>query len=321
MSLLSGLLCTAWPRGAHAQDAPVIATPPSNVPLDQEREAMIERGLKLRQEAKDEEALASFQRAASIERDARILTQIAFAEQAMGRWADSYMHLTEALHDSGSTWIQEHRELLAQELKKIEGNIGRLDVRTNVAVAKLTIDGREVGNAPLAEPIVVTAGAVVISAHSSGYLSTTRRVPVHAGALSRVELILVPEPVLQRTETIRVQREEERVVRRPVWLYVAGAGAAISLSALGPWLRGNKLTEDLEKDCGTFGSCPVRFPRDEDKIRNLDTATTTLLAGGLSVTALAVATYFLWPRTEHRSVQPTASITPGAVMLGARIVH
>jgi tetratricopeptide (TPR) repeat protein len=285
----------------------------------EDREALIDRGIVLRQQAKDDEALALFRRAAELRRDGRVLAQIAFAEQAMGRWGESHQHLVEALDDHTDPWIQEHREQLANELIKIDANVGRLDVRTNVAVAKLTIDGKEVGTSPLAEPLIVTAGAVVVSAQAAGYLSTTRRVPVHAGALSRVELILVPEPT-QRIE-VRLTRTEERIERRPVWLYVAGAGALVAISAIGPWVKAGKLTDGLKEECSAAESCGDRYQDDRDKVQRLDAATNVLLFTGLSTAVLAGAAYWLWPRREQRTIQPTAALSPQFMHLGARISY
>jgi hypothetical protein len=332
-------LCLGWSSGALGQaagDAPQVLAPgtdgtvsalPAAAPpsaqatpgADSERETLMEEGLRLRQDARDEQALATFERAATLGRDGRVLAQIAFAEQAMGRWADSYLHLREAISDASDPWVKERLAMLQEELKKIEANVGRLEVRTNVAVTKLTIDGKPVDASHLAAPFIVPTGSVVVSAEAPGYLPTTRHVPVYAGSLSRAELVLVNEPtVTQRAQPAR----DEQVLRNPVWLYVAGAGALASIASVAPWLRGDRMVDGLERDCSMITQCPKRIGEDEKKVERLDAATNALLFGGLSVAALSTASYFLFPRREQRvTVTASAWLVPSSFGLAARVVH
>lgn len=296
--------------------APATLDAPGAAPSESPREALIDRGIALREQARDEEALRVFQQAFALGRDGRVLAQIAFAEQAMGRWADAYLHLTASLAERADPWVEEHRALLASELQKVAQSVGRLDVRTNVAVAKLTVDGKEVGITPLSEPLIVTAGSVVVSAQASGYLPTTRHVTIYAGALSRTELVLVPEPTVARAASSERGR---RVVRNPAWLYVAGAGALTALSSIGPWVRASRLYDALRDDCSQPGSCLTRYPRDDAKIGRLDHATTALLAGGLTISAAATATYFLWTQREAPRVAPSAWLAPRAAGVEATL--
>lgn len=303
---------------AEAQaDGPTSST---GVAHSDQRESLIEHGLALRQQARDEEALATFLRAAAIERDGRVVAQIAFAEQAMGRWGESYLHLREALADRNNPWILEHAAALEAELERIRANTGRLEVITNVAVTKVTVDGKEVGFTPLAEPLVVTAGAVVVSAQAPGYLSTTRRVPVHSGALSRAELTLVPEPAVVRNTVVINRTETSQRERRSGWLYVAGAGALVSIASIGPWIRGENIKEHLEDNCSSPSSCSDSYQHDRDKVDRLDATTNGLLFGGIATSVAAAATYWLWPRSELR-VQPSAMITPQSFALSARMTR
>ena len=270
--------------------------------------------MRLRQEAQDEQALATFQRAALLGRDGRVLAQIAFAEQAIGRWADSYVHLREALADVANPWVQERKGMLQEELKKIEANVGRLEVRTNVAVSKLSIDGKPVDVSHLSEPFIVPTGSVVVSAEAAGYLPTTRHVPVYAGSLSRAELVLVNEPTVSQRAA---SPSEPRLSRNPTWLYVAGAGALVSIASVGPWVRGENLYQELEENCSQSDSCSDHYEEDEKKVGRLDAAHNALLYGGLSVAAVSTAAYFLFPRREQRT-SVTAWALPSSFGLSAR---
>src|SRR5436190_8859003 len=90
--------------------APAIAQAQTDDP-----DALIQQGLDLRREHRDDEALAVFRRSHELRPSARALAQIALAEQATGRWVDAREHLTEALA-MDDPWIAERRGPLGESL-------------------------------------------------------------------------------------------------------------------------------------------------------------------------------------------------------------
>lgn len=58
-------------------------------------ERAIDEGLALRQQSRDAEALAVFERAYAQHREPCLLAQVGFAEQALGRWRLAEEHLRE----------------------------------------------------------------------------------------------------------------------------------------------------------------------------------------------------------------------------------
>ena len=70
-----------------------------------EPELLVKQGLELRREHRDGEALDTFRRAYAAAPTPRVRVQIAFAEQALGRWVDAEADLQKALASADDAWI------------------------------------------------------------------------------------------------------------------------------------------------------------------------------------------------------------------------
>lgn len=149
------------------------------------------RGIALRKAGQDLEALAVFQTEWQATGALQALVQVALAEQALGRWVDAHRHLSEALAQQGDAWLMRHAEPLRAALAEIASKLGTLDVVCNVSGAELRFDGRLLGHAPLAAPVLVPAGRGALEVRSPAHFEVLRQVEIDAGALSRVEVNLV----------------------------------------------------------------------------------------------------------------------------------
>jgi tetratricopeptide (TPR) repeat protein len=84
-----------------------------------EADAAISKGVELRRQNKDEEALAQFQRAYKISATPRAKAQMGLAEQAIGRWADAERDLDEAMTQASDPWIIRQRAVLTEAMAVI----------------------------------------------------------------------------------------------------------------------------------------------------------------------------------------------------------
>lgn len=147
----AGLLVLVWSSIAVAQpDDP---------------DALIEAGVELRTQGRDEEALALFERAHEISPSPRALAQIALAEQALARFVAADRHLREALAAGGDSYIERHRRLLTSSLQAIDRNLVGVQP-TGPAGVRVRIRGDDVGTLPLRQPVYVEPGRVTIEAES-----------------------------------------------------------------------------------------------------------------------------------------------------------
>jgi len=164
-----------------------------------EADAAIKHGVELRRRGDDLRALEEFQRAQSLQRSARALAQIGFAEQALGRWREAEEHLGLALADMADPWIRRHREVIEHSRAVVAGHLGSLEVLGDPDGAELRIDGWPVGRLPLGRPVRVAAGRIGIELAADGYLAATRPVTITAGQLARETITLqkIAPPVVE----------------------------------------------------------------------------------------------------------------------------
>ena len=171
-----------------------------------EADAAIKHGVELRRRGDDLRALEAFQHACALQRSARALAQIGFAEQALGRWRDAEEHLGQALADSQGNdqgddqgkdqgyddngWIRRNRATIERSRALVAGHLGSLEVLGGPEGAELLVDGLVVGRLPLPRPLRVAAGSIGVEVRAAGYLPVSRPVTIAAGELSRETITL-----------------------------------------------------------------------------------------------------------------------------------
>ena len=153
-------------------------------------DALWERGVALRAERRDAEALAVFEQAHRESGSARTLAQVALAEQALGRWGAAGTHLDEALARPDA-WVHENQAALLSARAEIARRTGLLEVTVDHPGARIMVDGREVGRSPLAAPVIVTAGTVTLRVEKNGVV-VDRSVAVAVGQSAREDVALGP---------------------------------------------------------------------------------------------------------------------------------
>jgi tetratricopeptide (TPR) repeat protein len=164
---LSALLLLATPT-AHAQDP----------------EALYARGIQLREGGDDEAALEQFARAYALAPSGRLLAQMGFAEQALGRWPRAEEHLL-AAQAARTPWIVSHASVIQGALATIAARLGTVELIGGVAGARVRVDGEDRGTLPAAARVRVPAGSMVVEVQANGYFTYQRALQVAAGATVR----------------------------------------------------------------------------------------------------------------------------------------
>ena len=168
---------------------------PGTALADEPAAQLVSRGLELRRERRDAEALALFQAAFATSAQPMILAQIALAEQALGRWPAAEQDLTSALakHDS---WVEANRGALEKALTVIRAHLSWLAVTTNVESAELWLDNRNLGKVRAA-PWRVSAGTHELSLRLPDGRSAARSVPLAAGEREHFHLEFPKNPAFE----------------------------------------------------------------------------------------------------------------------------
>ncbi|HET6148905.1 MAG TPA: PEGA domain-containing protein [Polyangia bacterium] len=156
-------------------------------------EKLLRHGIELRKSGNDEQALEAFRAAYALRPTPRARAQVGLAEQALGRWVDAERDLMGAFEPPGDPWIVKNSAVLRGALAAIRHHLGSLQVVGSPAGAHVRVDDREVGVLPLARPVRVTAGQVVVSVSAPGHIEVSRKVDVVADHLAREAFTLHAE--------------------------------------------------------------------------------------------------------------------------------
>ncbi len=165
----------------------VVAAPGSS---GAQADKLIAEGVELRQAGKTEEALPLFRKAHELSGSPRALAQWGLAEAALSRWLDAETHLTAALATQGDRWIDGNREAIERTLVTVTGKLGWLELAVKPPGARVRVNNQDLGRAPLARALRLTAGPANVEIESMGYQSVSRTLTVGAGGTTRVAIEL-----------------------------------------------------------------------------------------------------------------------------------
>lgn len=316
---------------------------------------LVDEGLKLRTEGRDAEALGRFEAAYAKRKEPRTLVQIALAEQALGRWEPAHAHLSEALSRRDDAWINQRRGPLDGALKRIESELGGLEVVSNVPGSAVWMNGREVGSSPLSRPILVLPGSVAIRVQAAGHLPFEQTVEVSRGKQARVVADLKAEPAPKLAAAPVVQPHAEPAVAaaepasrvpepmaatedlaparnvapptetgtRPVWrrpsvlLGVAGMGVASIVAAGATYAVAGKKTNSLKKDCYEVACDDDEREERRGNVKTLDRTSQALLGLGLTAVVGSGITYLIAHLREKDAKAESSGAAP--ITVGAAL--
>jgi hypothetical protein len=257
---------------------------------DEDAEALIAKGVELREKGKDEEALVLFKKAYSKTPSPRARAQVALAEQALGMWVAAETDLVAALATESDPWIAKNRAALDGALGVIRRHIGALEIR-GADGAEVLVDGAPVGVASPGASFRVEAGKRTLEVRSKGHHPTTRSVEVPAGGVARETISLVAISNADAPGagggagggTIRVGDDDPgRGQRLLAWAFIGTGGALLATGGVGLLIRKN-IVDDYNANCPGLGAAQPAGC--EDKVESSRTWNTvsivSLVAGGV----------------------------------------
>ena len=276
-----------------------VAAPPD--PAEQ----LIEQGVKLRTEGKYAEALELFTKAHAASPSARTLAQIGLAEGSLRRWVDAEAHISAALAEHNTPWIENrrNREALEQALSSVRGHIGTVLV-VGPRGAEVSVEGKVVGRLPLAAPLRVAEGTTHVRGTALGHKPVDVEAAVAGGAETTVMLELGPDVPPPFSAPII---DDEPPPPRTTWRSWTGTSllvaSAAALVAGGVWLA-----------VDGRGTCDA--PTGARCLHVYDTKTQGWIALGVgAAVGVAGGGLLLW---EGKRSETRISLAPGLLMFGRR---
>jgi hypothetical protein len=183
LALSTTLLAGVLPSAALAQ--------PSEASESGRRDARerFDRGLKLFNDGDNPGALAEFKRAYELIPNPLVLYNIGLVYAAMGRPVEAVDALDKVLASTGV--LTGERLTRAKQTRDEQAlRVGKLSIITNVPAA-IEIDNVEVGQTPLAAPLLVAGGVHVVGVVASGYAPMRKEVTLAGGTTAEVKLDLI----------------------------------------------------------------------------------------------------------------------------------
>lgn len=261
---------------------------------DAETEKLITRGVALREQGKDDEALAVFKKALDKSpSSARARAQVALAEQALGMWvaADADLSLALAADDP---WIAKNRSALEGALAVVRRHVGSLEVRGPEG-AEVFLDGVRLGTLPGAAPFRAEAGRRSLEVRAKGFHSTERTIEVPANGVARETVTLEPLSPSESSHEPSGKGSAPGVVvvtpdtgasqRLLGWIFV-GTGGALLVAGGAALLVRQGYVNDYNDNCNGIGA--TQTPDCQSKIDSSHTWMTVSLVGLIAGGAFAI---------------------------------
>ncbi len=300
-----------------AWSSPALAVTP-----EEEADALIARGIELREQHKDDEALALFKSALAKSPTPRARAQVALAEQALGLWVLAETDLAVALSSPSDPWIAKNQAALEGAIAIVRRHLGSLDVRGQEG-AEVVLDGVPLATLPLREPLRVEAGRRTLEVRAKGFYSVARTLEVPAGGIAResVTLVVAPpdaDPNGRLGDRTVIDPDPGRTQRLLGWTLV-GTGGALGITGTVAILVRKGIVDDYNTSCPGIGAAqPATCDEKIDSARTwLTVSIVTFVAGGIFlVGGLTLAA------TAPRAPTPTTAFgcapSVGGVMCGGR---
>ncbi len=276
--------------------------------------------------------LTEFERAYELRPSPLLCLHIGRVALELRQFARSYVAFAQflATETPGDPMHAEKRTEAEAMVRDLAPRIAHLRLETNVPGARLSIDEELIGEAPLAEPIVLDTGTYRVRASKPGFAALTREISLAGGDNSTVRLDLeafepLPPPaVVERPVLVPAPVAEKRaappatLMTRGLW---AGFGVAAALAVAGgvTGIYALKTAADLDRERFRGPSAKQDFADDSDRVRAL--ALTSDVLFGAALVSAQVTLVLVLVRARHPSrsgMRVSGALQPrGVVIEGA----
>jgi hypothetical protein len=139
-----------------------------------------------------QQAIVEFRRAYDLMPHYTVLYNIGQAYVALGKPVEAVDTYTRYLEEGAERVNKARRAEVESELSRQKAKIGEVTLRVEPPGARVSVDGKDVGEAPLEQPVRLAAGNHTIEASLVGHEPAARQVSVVGQGQETVELVLRP---------------------------------------------------------------------------------------------------------------------------------
>lgn len=278
--------------------------------VEREADQLIRRGVALRTEGKEREALDEFRRAFALSPSPRARGQMGLAEKSLRLYVEAAASLDAALAANDDPWVIRNREALELARRLVAKQLSAVLVRSNVA-AELWLNGRKVADLPMTEPVRVLAGEARFEVRARGHQTARLERMLIAGEQAEVGVELSPLTVVEpRTPLPPAPPDQGEAPSLAPWMYgsfaLAGVGLGIGMG-LGIYALDRKAARDAI--CPDAERCPTTegVALDDAARDAANGATAAFVVGGAALAAGVVLLILDLTAPEGAALEVTAA--------------
>jgi hypothetical protein len=182
LALVCATAAVSVPRAARAADTA-------------EANRHFQLGVELYDEGKFEEALIEFERAYEIAPHPLVLYNLAGTHRELSHYGAAIEYYERFLKEGEGAVGADLLARGKQELAALRARVGTIEVTVDREGAEISVDGRKVGDAPLARPLVLGPGRYTITVGMPGGRVETRVVTLASRQEAKVDITLGPDRV------------------------------------------------------------------------------------------------------------------------------
>lgn len=169
------------------------AAQPSADPVLDEARAHFQKGVDFYAEGDLDAARVELERAYALQPTYRLLFNLGQVAYEQREYAAAEQYFRDYLEQGGDDIEPSRRREVERDLERLQERVSNVRITSNVAQAKLFVDGREVGRAPMTEPLRISAGRRLLRAEAPGRAPVSREVDVVGGEDRTFELRFGPD--------------------------------------------------------------------------------------------------------------------------------
>jgi hypothetical protein len=164
-----------------------------------EGRAHFQRGVQFYKENDFRAALIEFKRAYEAAPNYKVLYNLGQTNLELQDYAAALTSFRKYLDEGGKDVPRDRRTQVDGEIRKLEGRVARVTIKSNIEGADVLVDDVLVGKTPLASPVLVSAGRRKIAVSKAGSGQQSRTVDVAGGDDASVDLEIATQPTTTTT--------------------------------------------------------------------------------------------------------------------------
>ena len=309
---LTVLTPTAFAQGtSHAQSTP-------SAEAKAEASSHFRRGADLFQDGLYRPALVELKRAYEIAPNYRVLYNIGQTHMALGEFVEAIQAYEEFLRQGGSEIDPARRADLQAQLEHLRKNTARLAIHVSHDGAAVSVDGKEVGKAPLAGDMALSVGQHRISARAEDGASTSEEVNVAGGDFRELTLTLVA-PSLAQAPTLEAASPTEKppmAVRKKWAIGLLASAGALAIAGGGLALSAKAANDAYQRELDTQPGDPDAIQSTHDQLSRRALAADLMFGGAAAMGITGIVLMFV--KGRGKGDQASAKRAPIRVGLTPR---